>query len=170
MDWIPALLKHLGIARSAVAAAFVTSVVLHFGHRVAPNYVDAVPKEWVFPVIATLIFSGFLLVVWWFEDVRRATRKQYFSMSKWFNSLRLNQNEVNFLLVLGDRPSEPLNLENINYAAISNSQLEVLDMVRSLEEKGLVSRNPYNLALVSLTSSGMQRALEIQRASKNIED
>lgn len=40
MEWIPALLKHLVIARSAIGALFITSVVLYVGPRISPTYID----------------------------------------------------------------------------------------------------------------------------------
>ena len=64
---------------------------------------------------------------------------------------------------MGERPSEPINLENINYEAVRMSRLEVLELMHSLKKKGLVLINPYADNLVSLTPTGRQRALEIQR-------
>jgi hypothetical protein len=167
MDWIPALLKHLAISRSVIGATFVTSCALYFGPRFAPEYVDAVPKEWGFVVISILIFSGLLLVTWALSGIWDWAREKLAIASEKISSLKLCQDEINLLYFLGENPSEPLNLDRVNYEAISLSRLEVLNLVHNLESKGLVSLNPYSSSeLVFLTSSGRQRSLEIQRASK----
>ncbi len=83
-----------------------------------------------------------------------------------FASHQLNQLEMQFLHALGENPSEPLNLERVDYTVLQLSRLEVLELVDGLRRKGLVSLNPYSLELVSLTSNGRQRALDIQRAAK----
>lgn len=114
-----------------------------------------------------LIFSGFLLFTWAISGIWGSTKRKLAAASEIINSLKLSQDEVNLLYFLGEHPSEPLNLDRVNYEAISLARLEVLDLVHNLKKKGLVSLNPYSSSeLVSLTSSGRQRALEIQRASK----
>ncbi len=166
MDWIPALLKHLGLSKSVVAAGFVTSVVLYAGPRIAPAYVDPVPREWSPVVVAVLVFSGFLLLLWAAGGVWARLRSNMAAASAAFASHQLNQLEMQFLHALGENPSEPLNLERVDYTVLQLSRLEVLELVDGLRRKGLVSLNPYSLELVSLTSNGRQRALDIQRAAK----
>jgi hypothetical protein len=165
MDWIPALLKHLAISRSVIGAAFVTSLVLYFGPRLAPSYVDPVPKEWSFALIGTLVFSGCLLLFWACSYIWTSVKQRWSAASALFASSNLNQLEVDFLHAMGGHPSEPLNLERVNYEALSLSRLEVLEVIQGLRRKGLVSLNPFDNDLVSLTESGRARALEIQRAS-----
>lgn len=167
MDWIPALLKHLAISRSVIGAAFATACVMYFGPRFAPSYVDPVPKEWGFVVVSVLAFSGFLLCTWAISGVFRIAGRKITSASEKISAFKLSQDEVNLIYALGQNPSDSLNLDHVNYEAISLSRLEVLNLVHSLEKKGLVTLNPYSASdLVSLTQSGIQRALEIQRASR----
>ncbi len=45
MDWLPALLKHLAIARSAVLAVFVTSAVMLIGPRIGATVVPPTPSS-----------------------------------------------------------------------------------------------------------------------------
>ncbi|OQS28950.1 hypothetical protein B0T41_05560 [Chromobacterium violaceum] len=168
MDWIPSLLKHLAISRSAIGAAFATACVMYFGPRLAPSYVYPVPKEWAFVVVAVLAFSGFLLFTWAVSGVFHIAGRKLTSTSKKISAKKLSQDEVNILYALGQNPSDSLNLDHINYNAINLSRLEILNIVHNLEKKGLVSLNPYSASdLVSLTQSGMQRALEIQRTSRS---
>lgn len=167
MDWIPALLKHLGLAKSGVAAAFVTSLALYVGPRVAPSYVDSVPREWAPVVVGALVFTGFLLLVWGAVAIWARLRRNWRAGSALIASYQINELEAQFLHVLGETPREALNLERVDYAAVQLSQLEVLEIVHGLSRKGLVEINPYSSKLVSLTARGRERALEIQRGAKN---
>src|SRR5262245_20674456 len=108
MDWIPALLKHLGLSRSIVAAVFVTTLVLYLGPRVVPNYVDAVPREWAPTVVGALVFSGFLLFVWGASGLWERLRRHYRAGSALIASYQLNELESEFLHALGENPREPL--------------------------------------------------------------
>lgn len=54
MDWVTNFLKHLGISRSVIGAAFITSAVLYAGPRVAPAYIEPIPKEWAPAVLAVV--------------------------------------------------------------------------------------------------------------------
>jgi hypothetical protein len=166
MDWIPALFKQLGLSRSVVGAVFITSVVLFIGPRIAPGMIDSVPKPWGAVVVAAMVFSGSLLLFWgagsvWIRAVNRWDRT-----SKMLASIDLSQLEVDLLHVMGDRPSEALNLEAVNYEGLGLSRLEVLELVHGLERKGLLRFNQFSSELVWLTATGRERALEIQRATK----
>lgn len=167
MDWIPALLKHLGLSKSVVAAAFVTSLALYVGPRVAPSYVESVPREWAPIVVSVLVFTGFLLLVWAAAATWGRLRRNWRAGSALIASYQLDELEAAFLHVLGENPREALNLEKVDYAAVELSQLEVLEMVHGLSRKGLVAINPYRSKLVSLTARGRERALEIQRGAKS---
>lgn len=166
MDWIPALLKHLGLSRSFVAAAFATSLVLYLGPRLAPNYVDPVQREWVPVVVGVLVFSGFLLLVWGAAAIWGKMLRNYKTGSALIASYQISEDEAGLLHALGQNPREPLDLEAVDYAAVQLSQLEVLEMVHALNRKGLVSINPYSSKLISLTARGRERALEIQRNAR----
>lgn len=165
MDWLTNFLKHLGISRSVIGAAFITSVVLYGGSKVAPMYIEPVPKEWAPFVFVALVFSASLLVFWACAATWVFARGHWSAVSAIIASRALNQTEQKLLLAMGLRPSEPLNLAIVDYDAIRKSQLEILELVHSLERKGLVSINPYADNLVSLTLMGRQRALELQRSN-----
>ena len=140
---------------------------LYFGPRFAPTYVDPVPKEWGFVVVAVLAFSGFLLCTWAVSWVFSIVGRKVTSASEKISAFKLSQDEVDLLYVLGKNPLVSLNLDHVDYEKISLSRLEMLNLVQSLEKKGLVSRNLYSTSdLVLLTQSGIQRALEIERASR----
>jgi len=163
MDWIPALLKHLAISRSAIGALFITSMVLYVGPRIAPTYIDPVPREWGAPLVAALVFAACLLLFWGCSSVWALAKRRWDATSVFIASCQLNQIETDALLGLGHNPSEPMNLGRLDYEGLQLSRLEVVELMHGLEKKGLVSLNPYCNDLVSLTHTGRQRALEIQR-------
>ena len=165
MDWLPGLLKQLAVARSGVAAAFVTSAVLYLGPRLFPNYVDPVPKEWAAAVVGTVVFTDCLLATGIGQGVWRAVSRRWSATTAMVASYDLTQLEVDFLYALGQHPAEPLNLETVDYARLNLSRLEVLEMVEGLKKKGLITVNMYDDRLISLTTRGRTRALEIQRSS-----
>lgn len=166
MDWIPALLKHLAISRSVIGAIFITGLVLYVGPRVAPAYVDPVPKEWAPVLVGALVFSAALLLFWGTSAVWTFLARRWKTTSALVQSFQLNELEMHLLLAMGLNPSNPLNLERVNYESLELSRLEVLELVHGLSKKGLVSFNPFDSDLVSLTPTGRQRALELEREVK----
>ena len=113
-----------------------------------------------------MILSGTLLSLWvvtagW-SLLRRAVR----ATSTSFAASVLNQGHVDVLHAMGEHPSRPLNLENINYDQAPFSRLEIAQLIRELEQKGFASVHSWDENLVSLTQAGRERALEIQRRAK----
>lgn len=166
MDWIPALLKHLGLSRSAIGAIFITALTLYVGPRLAPAYVDSVPKEWAVVVVGSLVFSGTLLLFWVLSFTYGSLGRRWKRAASARASRELNQNEINLLYAMGEAPRELLDFDKINYEQVGLTRLEVLELVHGLQRKGLISINQFNSRLFSLSSMGRQRALEIQKNSK----
>lgn len=169
MDWVPALLKQLGLSRSVIDAIFITALALYVGPRAAPAYVDPVPKEWSAVVVGLLVFSGALLIFWTLSSLYGALNRRWRRTAAALASFQLNQDEINLLYAMGENPRESLNLENVNYEQIGFTRLEVLELVHGLERKGLVSSNQFSSDLFLLTSTGRQRSLEIHRNSRRNE-
>lgn len=167
MDWIPALLKHLALSRSIIAAAFVAAAVLYAGPRIAPAYVDPVPREWAAVLVAVLVFSGFLLATWGASAVWVLVKRRWVATGILLASHQIDHVEMMFLLALGENPREPLNLDEVDYENLQFSRLAVFELVHGLQKKGLISINPYSSKLISLTSTGRQRALTGQRQAAN---
>lgn len=165
MDWIPSLLKHLGLSRVVVGAIFLAALTLYLGPRLAPEHVDAVPKEWSFAVVGTLVFSGAILFFWTVSSLSKWLGGLWKQLASSFAARTINQEEVNLLFAMGKKPRESLNLERVNYDAVGLSELEVLELVHGLERKGLVSISLYEPEIVSLTSAGRKRALTIKEGS-----
>ena len=164
MDWIPALLKHLAVARSAVVAAFVTTAVLLIVPRVAPNFLPQTPPSWG-PVLATVcLFSACLMAIW-IGEAAWSIAKRAVATAKASRGLRadLDQHEASVINFLARNPAEPLDLERIDYASTPTTRLELMEVVKGLSDKGLVETNPFAQNLVTLTQVGRKRALEIQR-------
>jgi hypothetical protein len=167
MDWIPSLLKHLSISRSAVVAVLITAVTLYVGPKVAPTYFDAVPAPWSILVQAALVFSGCLVLFWAWSSTVRSVSKTWRKLMQLYRSKNLDENEAGLLFAMGQYPSDPLNIERINFQSrdFPLSELELLHILNGLTIKGLVSRNPFTYNLFSLTDRGRQVALDITRSS-----
>lgn len=163
MDWLPALLKHLSIARSAIVALLVASAVMYFGPRIAPNYIDALPKEWAAVVGGVFVFSACLVMLWGAANAWAVIRKAGGALTTKLSARRLNDLERNLLLGMAEQPTESFNLEGVNYRDAPFSHLELLQVAYQLERKGLVCVNSFNENLVSLNEGGRKRALELQQ-------
>ncbi|MDR6208175.1 hypothetical protein QF025_006976 [Paraburkholderia graminis] len=107
MDWIPALLKHLAIARSAVVASFLTSAALLLLPRVAPAYVTQPPASWAPVLLAASLFCGCLLAIWVLEAVSLIA-KRCFAVAKVSRALKvsLDRHETGVLHWMGRDPAE----------------------------------------------------------------
>lgn len=162
MESILGLLKHFAVSRIVIVAAFIVATVLYVGPRVSPQYVPVTPEIWKPVIVGVGVFSGVIVFVWFITELTRRTKWCWRQLSRWIKSRRLNEDEKELLLAMGFQPREPLNLDNISYDQIGMSQLELLQLVNSLEEKGFVSINPYASQLISLTKEGRAKALKLQ--------
>lgn len=172
MEWIPSLLKHLSISRSAVVAGFLTAIVLYLGPRVAPLYIDAVPAPWAVIVQAVLVFTGSLVFFWSASSLARSVSKNFRLLVQKYRARQLSEDEVMLLYGMGQNPREPLNLERVNFRDedFPFSELELIKILDSLRNKGLVLKNPFASNLFSLTDRGRQKALDITNASEVEQD
>lgn len=172
MDWIPSLLKHLSISRAAVVAIFFTAVVLHGGPRLAPEHFDVVPAPWSVLVQAALVFSGFLTLFWAWGYTAGQVSKAFRKLVQLYRSKNLNEAEMVLLHGMGQKPSESLNIDRIDFlnGNFPWSELELLNILKNLKVKGLVSQNPFASNLFSLTDRGREKALEITRSSTTDHD
>lgn len=166
MDWLPALLKQLSIARSAIIALLVASAAIFFGSILAPDYFDSLPKEWSIVVIGIFVFSACLVILWGLSYAWAAIKKVGGALTKDISARWLNDLERSLLLGMAERPTESFNLEGVNYRDVSFTHLELLQVAYQLKRKGLARVNSYNENLVTLSESGRKRALELQRQSK----
>ncbi len=166
MRWITELLRHLGIARAAIGVVFVTSVMMFIGPHVAPTIVDPVPKEWSSVLFGTMVLSGCLLLFWAVAYIWNLFIHFVRETSKTIAASNLSSEEQSILLILGNDPTRPLNLDNLDYERGPISKLAMVQLVRQLKEKDLVSLNPWDEHLVSLTEAGRDRAFEIQCRTK----
>ncbi len=166
MDWLPALLKHLSIARSAIVALLVASAALYFGPRVVPGYFDPLPQEWSIVVVGVFIFSACLVILWGLSYAWTVIKEVGGGLTTNLSARWLNDLERSLLIGLAERPTESFNLEGVNYREVNFTHLELLQVAYQLERKGLVRVNSYNENLVTLSENGRKRALKLQRQSK----
>lgn len=166
MEWLPALLKHLSIARSGVLALFVASAALYFGPRFIPAYFDTLPQEWSFAVVGIFIFSACLILLWGLSYTWTVIKEVGRGLTTVFSALWLNDLERDLLLALAEHPTDPINLERVNYSEVNFNRLELLQASSQLRRKGLAQANPLDENLITLTENGRKRALKLQRKNK----
>lgn len=163
MDWITDLLKHLAIKKSVVVAVFITAIVMVFGPNLFPDLVPSTPQPWPALVFGVMVLSGTLILFWALDIAYSAIVKFFRSAKANISSPALETHHYEFLLALGKNPSEPLDLDNLDYDGASFTKLEIMQWALDLKNNNLVKTNPWNENLISLTSPGRTKALEIQR-------
>ena len=166
MNWIPELLKHLSAVKSAAFALFVAMAVAYIGPMVLPNYFELVPSPWSILVASLFWFSGALLFVWVTAAVTSWIAGKAKKAGEHIRSLRLSNDEARILVSMGQNPRAPLNLERVRYEDIPWSRLELGALVEKLQRKGLLEKLMFASELVSLTSRGCKKALEIEQRTR----
>jgi hypothetical protein len=165
MNWLTDIIKHLTGSRSftGAGALFFASLVLLFGPKIYPNYIETVPVGWSWAVLAVFLFTGFLIVAW----TAQWGYKIIISFAAWVKHLmplqQFNEEERALLYLLAKRADQPLNLEYLFHNADGQvSKLELLRIAGQLEQKGYVKKNIFEEKLISLTERGRAYALEVE--------
>jgi hypothetical protein len=166
MDWLADILKNLAISRTLVVAIFVTAAVMYFGPIFAPLHVPAVQKEFTTHLFAAMVLTGCLLAVWAIAGTWHLSKAGLQKTATALTSSSLIDAERAILFLLAKDPTQPINLENIDYTRAPGTKLEFHQLAKGLEAKGLVNINDWDDNLISLTEKGRVRALEIQREAK----
>jgi hypothetical protein len=166
MDWLADILKDLAISKTLVGAIFVTAVVMYFGPILAPGQVPALQKEFAPYLFAVMVLTGCLLALWGMAGALNASRAGIEKTATALTSFKLIDTERAILFYLAKDPTQPMNLDNIDYTRASGTKLEFHQLAKGLAGKGLVYINDLNDNLISLTEKGRDRALEIQRQAK----
>ena len=140
---------------------------MHFGPILAPSHVPALQKEFAPYLFLVIVLTGCLLTLWGLVGIWNASRSVIRKTTIALTSSSLSEAERAMLFVLAKDPTHPLNLDNIDYARAPGSKLELHQLAKGLEGKGLVNINFWDNTLITLTESGRARALEIQRQTKS---
>ena len=166
MNWLADILKNLAISKALVAAIFVTAVVMHFGPILAPAHVPLLQKEFAPYLFAVIVLTGCLLSLWGLVGVWNLSGAAIRKASAVLTSSSLSNSERAILYLMARNPTQPINLDNLDYARAPGTKLEFHQLAKGLAGKGLISISEWDDNLISLTESGRTRALEIQRQRK----
>ena len=167
MEWITSLLKHLQVARSAILALLIASAAMLLGHKLAPDYIDPLPKEWSFLIVGALVFSATLIFIWCVSYAFKTLKTPIKSVTEFFSARLLGELEQLLLLEMAVHPTKHLDLECFDYHTMKTTRIELLQAAHLLEQKGFARINPYYPSIVSLSTSGRILALKLQRNSHN---
>ena len=162
MTWLTDLIKHLSLSKSFTGALFITSLAILAGPELSPELFDPVPAYWRWLVVASCIFSFTLLAFW-------AAPPVFLGVVSVPNRVRNNPRvnpptkvENAFLYYMGENyPNGICNIDAIDHSNIS--KLELLQLCKSLNRKGMISINTYDDDIVSLTERGREYALQLTR-------
>lgn len=170
MDWIAGVLKELNISRTLVAAVFVTAAVMHFGPIFISGYVPRPPEEVAPYLFALMVLTGFLLIFWGVVGLWSISSSSAHSAVTALRDTPLSEQEIVLLFFMAKDPTQPIDLDNVDYSRSAGTKLEFHHWTKQLENKGFARINEWDDNLISLTEKGRERALEIQRqlAKKNV--
>ena len=163
MDWLTEFIKHLTISKTVCFALTITSAALLFGHSLLPNLIEPLDPQWKVPAIAALVFSCTLLLVWSLHAVWSFSSNAFAQALFRYRARNLTDRELAFIAFMGINGTDPLNLTIQAADASGLSKLELSQVVRSLESKGLVESGPYDENIIWLTQRGRERAIEALR-------
>ena len=166
MDWLADILKNLAISKTLVAALFVTSVVMYVGPILAPDGVPKLQNEFVPYLFAAMVLTGCLLFFWGLAALYHLTRTSMRSAARVLADSTLSEPEIALLFVMAKDPTQPINLDNIDYSRAPGTKLEFHHWTKQLETKGLARINEWDDNLISLTNQGRECALKIQREAR----
>ena len=167
MDWLADILKNLTISKTLVAAVFVTTMVMYVGPILAPNGVPKLQSEFAPYLFAAMVLTGCLLLFWGVAALWNLTRTSMRSAVRAISDSSLSEAEAALLFFMAKDPTQPINLDNIDYSRAPGTKLEFHHWTKQLETKGLARINEWDDNLVSLTDLGRARALKIQKEVKS---
>jgi hypothetical protein len=164
MDWITDFLKHLAITRSIVAAVFITTLVMVIGPHLFPAIVPSTPQPWSPVLFGVMVLSGVLLIFWAVNIIYILCNSYFFTPDRTsISPPNLNNNHYELVLVLGENPSQPLCLDNINYNVASFTKLEIMQWVLDLKSNSLVSLIHGTKILLALRRKAEQKRLKSKK-------
>jgi len=166
MDWLSDIIKNLAISKTLVAAVFVTSVVMYVGPIVVPGGIPKIQPDFVPYLFVVMVLTGCLLLFWGIAAFLRLTKDSVRSATRVLADSTLSEPETALLFAMAIDPTQPINLNNIDYSRAHGTKLEFHHWTKKLEEKGLARINEWDDNLVSLTDKGREQALKIQKQSK----
>lgn len=166
MNWVADILKNLTISKALVASVFITSVIMYFGPMLAPSNVPKFQTELVPYLFAVMVLTACLLFFWGLTALWNLTKTSMRSAARALDS-SLSEAEEALLFVMAKDPTQPFNLDNIDYSQAPGTKLEFHHWTKKLEAKGFAQINEWDDNLISLTHSGRNKALEIQRRAKS---
>lgn len=167
MDWLADILKNLTVSKPLVAAVFVTSAVMYLGPIISPNNVPKIQSEFVPYLFAGMVLTGCLLMFWGVAWAWRLATASIRGAARILTDSRLSEPEAALLFFMAKDPTQPINLDDVDYSRAPGTKLEFHHWTQQLQAKGLTRINEWDSNLVSLTDLGQKRALEIQRQAKS---
>jgi hypothetical protein len=139
---------------------------MHFGSIHTPETVPKLPTEFTAYLFAMMVLSACLLMFWGCSSCWALASRLIFKFASFFVDKSLSTDETCILYAMAKNPTKPMDLDRINFSESSSTKLEMHELTKLLKRKGLVHINDWDENLITLTSLGRVKALEIQRDLK----
>lgn len=164
MAWLGELLKYVSAPRPLIAAIFVAASVLLFGPKFFSNWEYQVPTDWRWVVLSVCIISGSLLAFALASSlgaIFASTWRRFRYFTARFIS-PVTKEEKGLLVFMGKNcPNGLFNIDRIDHSKFP--KLELLELCRSLDRKGLVYQPFADSDFINLTAEGRKMALRLTK-------
>lgn len=161
MDWLPMLLKHLSIARSAILALFIATAVMYFGPIFYPTYIAPLSPNWTNLLLGIVVLSGVLILVWCVEFLFSFLTKPLSKLRSFRLRKSLSNVEIHLMLSMSENPHSTLHLGDIK--RLENcSRNDYLFGANNLVNKGF-ARLSLDRNSVWMTEKGIECAHALEK-------
>lgn len=168
MSWLADILKNLAVSRILVASVFITATVMYFGPIMVPNHVPKLQDDYIPYLFGAMCLSGTILFFWFLGALWSAVKRIAEKLVQLITDfMPLSEIDSDLIFAMSQNPTQPLNLNRIDYSHTLGTKLEYHQLTHRLEKKGLISINQFDDNIVTLTERGRKKALLIQRRTNN---
>ncbi|WP_165313017.1 hypothetical protein [Vibrio ziniensis] len=163
MNWISEIFKNVTVSKTLTGACCITGLALLMLPTIFPNILEPLPKVWATVVLGVTVFCGCLQIFWGLSYFKNAILSFVSDKAQKVRSKNLSELELCLIYKLGEVADEWADIRNIDYSSAPFTKLEILEVCRALEEKGLLKINSFHETLVKLSSKGRSKVLELQK-------
>ncbi|GEK16239.1 hypothetical protein [Aliivibrio fischeri] len=165
MNWVSEIFKNVTVSKTLTGACCLTGLALLVIPAIFPDILEPLPKIWATAMLGLTVFTGCLQVFWGFSYSKNAILNFFSSKAQKARSKNLSELELCLIYQLGEVVDEWSDIRNIDFSAAPFTKLEILEVCRALEEKGLLKINSFHETMVRLSGTGRIKALELQKES-----
>src|SRR5690606_36674483 len=138
MQWLTDVLENLSIPRSTTGAVLIAALTLLFSSKACPEHFQPLPAELQLIVVAAAVFSGTLLLFWLVAEFSYNFNQLATHFWKRIRRQPLNSHELEVVLWLAKKPTDPTDIGQPGYDSRPYTELELRVLLDGLVDRGLV--------------------------------